>query len=90
MDEPWGCKKCYKGAYKRKLGKLIEDNKRVKDLGVLTGKDVSFSEHIDDFVLSSRTKAGLLLRTFKTREAEPVLKMFNSFICSKLVYCSII
>ena len=44
----------------------------------------------NDLVLSSKIKAGLLLRTFKTREAEPNLKMFNSFICSKLEYCSII
>ena len=50
----------------------------------------SFSEHIDDLVLSSKIKVGLLLRTFKTREVEPMLKMFNSFIRSKLDYCSII
>ena len=37
-----------KGAYKTKSGKLIEENKTVKDLGVLTGKDVSLSELIDD------------------------------------------
>ena len=79
-----------RGTYKTKSGKLIEENKTVKDLGVLTGRDISFSEHIDDLVLSSRIKAGLLLRTFKTRESEPMLKMFNSFICSKLDYCSII
>ena len=79
-----------KGMYKTKSGKLIEENKTVKDLGVITSRDVSFSEHIDDLVLSSKIKAGLLLRTFKTREAEPMLKMFNSFIRSKLDYCSII
>merc|ERR1711962_1450580 len=44
----------------------------------------------DDLVLSSKIKVGLLLRTFKTREVEPMLKMFNSFIRSKLDYCSII
>merc|ERR1711962_1703756 len=73
-----------------KSGKLIEENKTVKDLGVITSRDVSFSEHIDDLVLSSKIKVGLLLRTFKTREVEPMLKMFNSFIRSKLDYCSII
>ena len=57
---------------------------------MLSGRDILFSEHIDDLVLSSKIKADLLLRTFKTREAEPNLKMFNSFICSKLEYCSII
>ena len=29
---------------------------------MLTGRDVSFSAHIDDLVLSSKIKAGLLLR----------------------------
>ena len=56
---------------------------------MLSGRDILFSEHIDDLVLSSKIKDDLLLRTFKTREAEPNLKMFNSFICSKLDYCSI-
>ena len=51
---------------------------------MLTSRDVSFSEHIDDLVVSGKIKAGPLLRTFKTREAEPMLKMFNSFIGSKL------
>ena len=32
----------------------------------------------------------MLLRTFETREAGPMLKMFNSFIHSKLEYCSMI
>ena len=42
-----------KGMYKTKSGKLIEENKTVKDLGVITSRDVSFSEHIDDLVLST-------------------------------------
>ena len=53
-------KNAEKGMYKTKSGKLIEENKTVKDLGVLTSRDVSFSEHIDDLVLSSKIKAGLL------------------------------
>ena len=38
----------------------------------------------------SNIKAGLLLRTFKTREAKPMMKMFNSFIRSKMGYCCVI
>ena len=79
-----------KGTYKTKSGKIIGESKTVKDLGILTSKDVSFDEHLDDLVLSSNIKAGLLLRTFKTREAEPMMKMFNSFIRSKLDYCCLI
>ena len=72
-----------------RINKLIEENKAVKDLGVLTGRDVSFSDHIYDLVLLSKIKAGLLLRAFKTKEAEPIL-MFNSFICNEFDYCFII
>ena len=72
-----------KWTHKTKSGQIIEENKTVKDLGILTSKDVSFDEHLDELVLSSNIKAGLLLRTFKTREAEPMMKMFNSFIRSK-------
>ena len=79
-----------RGVYKTKSGKLIEENKTMKDLGVLASRDISFSEHINDLVLSSKIKTGLLLRAFKTRDAEPMLKMFNSFMRSKLDYCSII
>ena len=41
----------------------------IKDLGVLTSKDISFSEHIDDIVLSSKINLGLLLRTFRTKKS---------------------
>ena len=46
-----------------KLGKsdeVIKENKK-KDLRVLTSRDISFSEHIDDLVFSSKTKARLLI-----------------------------
>ena len=34
-----------KGIYKTKSGQIIKENKTVKDLGILTSKDVSFSDH---------------------------------------------
>ena len=76
--------------YRTKSGKEIKENKTIKDLGVLTSENVSFAEHIDDIVQSSMIKAGMLLRTFETREAQPMMKMFNSYIQSKLEYCSLI
>merc|ERR1712240_892297 len=48
-----------KGNYKTKSGQIIEENKTVND------------EHLNELVLSSNIKAGLLLRTFRTRVAEP-------------------
>ena len=59
-------------------------------MGLLTSRNISITEHIEDLILSNKIKAGLLLRTFKTRDAEPMMKMFNSFIRSKLDYCSLI
>ena len=73
-----------KGIYKTKLGQIIEENKNKEYLGILTSIEVFFDEHLDELVLSSNIKLGLLLRTFKTREAEPMMKMFNSYIRSKL------
>ena len=78
------------GVYKTKSGEEIHENRTVKDLGVLTKKDVSFAELIDDLVQTSKIKAGILLRNFKTREAGPMVKMFNSYIHSKLDYCSLV
>ena len=78
------------GAYNTKSGEEIHENRTVKDLGVLTSKDVSFADHIDDLVLSSKIKAGILLRNFETREAGPMMEMFNSYIRSRLDYCSLV
>ena len=76
--------------YKTKSGEEIKENKTIKDLGVLTMEDESFAEHIDDIVQSNMIKAGIILRTFETREAQPMMKMFDSFIQSKWEYCSLI
>ena len=74
-----------KGKYKTKSGQIIGENKTAKDLGILTSKDVSFADHLDDLVLPIYIKAGLLLRTFKIIEAESMMKMINSFVRSKLI-----
>ena len=76
-----------KGIYKTKSGQMIKEDKTTKDLGILQKKK---SGHIDDIVLSSKINAGLLLRKFKTREAESMMKMFNSFNGSKLDYYCLI
>ena len=78
------------GVYNTKSGEEIHENRTVKDLGVLVSKDVSFAEHIDDLVLTSKIKAGTLLRNFETREAGPMIEMFNSYIRSRLDYCSLV
>ena len=76
-----------KGIYKTKSGQMIKEDKTTKDLGILQKKK---SGHIDDIVLSSKINAAILLRKFKTREAESMMKMFNSFNGSKLDYYCLI
>ena len=39
---------------------------------------------------SSKVVMGMLLRTFSTREKEPMLRMFNTYIKSKMEYCCIV
>ena len=40
-------------------------------------------------VVACKIKSGLLIGTFKTREAVPMMKMFNSYIRSIMEYCSL-
>ena len=46
-------------------------------------KKVSFTGYSDDVVKLSMIISGLLLNTFKTREALPLMKTFNSYIGRK-------
>ena len=76
--------------YKTESGREIKANKTIKDLGVLTGEDVSFEEHIEDVVQSSKIRSGMLLREFETRNPQLMMKMFKSYVRSKVEYCSLI
>ena len=67
------------GVYKTKSGEKIKE-KTVKDLEMLTSKDVSFTEHIDYLVQLSKIKVGLLPRTFETKKARSMVNMFISYI----------
>ena len=71
--------------YKTKSGKEIKPDKTVKALGVLTSEDVSFEEHTENVVQSSKIMSGLLLRNFETIDPE-LMMMFNAHIKSKIEY----
>ena len=74
--------------YKNSDGEEIEIKETVKDLGVMATNDLKFKEHIGRITTQSKVTMGMLLRTFSTREKGPMIKMFNSYIKSKLEYCS--
>ena len=76
--------------YKTPCGDEIQIKDTAKDLGVLATNDLNFREHINNITLSSRITMGMLLRTFSTRDKEPMIKMFNTYIKSKLEYCCIV
>ena len=78
------------GIYKTRTGKEMKSKKTVKDLGVWTGEDASFEEHIEYLVQSSKVRTGMLLTKFNTREPDLMIKMFNSYVRSKLEYCSLV
>ena len=62
----------------------------VKVLKVFSTNDLLFEEHMKKVINSSRVVMGMLLRMFSTREREPMLRMFNTYIKSKMEYCCII
>ena len=76
--------------YKNSNGDDIQVKDTVKDLGVFTTNDLLFKDHIAKIVNSSKVVMGMLFRTFSTRERVPMIKMFNTYIKSKLEYCSIV
>ena len=76
--------------YKSPSGDPITIKDTVKDLGILATNDLKFIEHMKSIINSSKIMMGMLLRTFSTREKEPMLKMFNTYIKSRLEYCCIV
>ena len=76
--------------YKNPEGDDIVSDSTIKDLGVICNNNLKFKEHIEEIVMKSKIMSGLLLRTFITREEGPMLQLFNSYIRSRLEYCSIV
>ena len=71
-------------------GNEIEHKNKVKDLGVVTSEDILFREHIDSVVTSCKIKQGIILRKFLTRKEEPMMKIFKTYIRSKIDYCCLV
>ena len=76
--------------YKTPSREDIEIKKTVKDLDVLTTNDLMFKEHICKVTTDCRIIMADLMRTFSIREREPMIKLFNSYIKSKLENCCVI
>ena len=76
--------------YKSPSGENIEIKVKTKDLGIIVDTDLKFKDHITNITSSSRIVMGMIFRTFSTREEEPMMKLFNTYIKSKMEYCCIV
>ena len=74
-------------SYKNSSKESIDRKFNVKDLGIITNNKMTFREHIQSVVLSCRRISGMIMRTFHSREPELMLRIFNTYIRSKIEYC---
>ena len=79
-----------KATYTTPSGKPVTMKNTVKDLGVLLSDDCMFKEHINKVIEKARNMASWILRTFRTRESNPMLLLFKSLVLPILEYCSVI
>ena len=76
--------------YKGPNGKEIISEKCVKDLGVTANENLKFKEHIHQITLTGRMMSGTIMRTFTTRNRELMMKLYQSYIKSRLEYCCVV
>ena len=76
--------------YTTENGTEIEQKAYVKDIGVIMEADAEFSEHYKQTIATARKVIGLIWRSFKTRKAEVMLKMWKSLVLPIIDYCSVL
>lgn len=92
--------KCYILTFSRKTSNIIYDYKinefilnrvnQTKDLGITVDSKMSFIPHIDELVSKSLKILGFIKRSTKVfKKSNSIITLFNSFIRSKLEYCSV-
>lgn len=64
-----------------------ENCSNVMDLGVKMSEDATFTTHIQIVVKKARVQVGWILRTFMTREREPMLALYKALVITLLEYC---
>lgn len=74
--------------YKNPDNDEIPEAHHAKDLGVTMSSDVTFTEHINTKTTQCKKLVYWILRVFKTRKKEPLLKLFNTLVLPRIDYCS--
>ena len=69
-------------------GSIIEEKSHVKDLGVTMSSDATFAEHISERCEMAKSKTAWILRTFRCRNATPMLLLWKSLVLCHIEYCS--
>ena len=77
-----------KASYKDPSGKTIDEKEYIKDLGVIISNDLTWSKQIEEVVAKARVMSGWALRTFSTRDRDPMTTIWNAQIRPILDYCS--
>ena len=68
----------------------LPEKSTVKDLGVLFNRTGDFNDHIEAKVAKAKSIAGLILRTFLTRDPAPLMMLFKTLVIPILEYGSVI
>ncbi|KAK8749728.1 hypothetical protein OTU49_015503, partial [Cherax quadricarinatus] len=73
--------------YTTDSGHTIERKNNVRDLGVVMSEDLTFKDHNSATIARAKKMIGWIMRTFKTRDAKPMMILFKSLVLSRLEYC---
>ena len=76
-----------KHPYSLELGVKITSSDKVRDLGVMISSDLSWNSQYKNMIADAKKYAGWILRTFKSRNREVIMLLYNSFVRSRLEYC---
>ena len=77
-----------KSTYTDPNGNIIKEKKDINDLGVTISNDLTWTNQITEIVSRARIMSAWVLRTFLTRDKNPMIQMWNYQIRPILDYCS--
>ena len=77
-------------SYSTPDGEEIPESDLVTDLGVVFNKEGNFDDHRDLKAAKAMKICGYILRTFMTRDHEPMMCLFKALVIPIVDYCSII
>ena len=78
------------GRYLTPTGMEVQKSSTVRDLGLIMSDSCKFHKHIEEMVKKGKQMAGWILRTFITREAYPMIRLYKSLVLPHVEYCSLL